>query len=276
MDGEQPNKKRKKSKNGNNAYSKAYSSISFEERESSGRPGTPHRYFSSSFTASSIESALSAATVNANNVVDKFTPPPKSTNDSNDPTTSGDGVVPKTTMMPQNERSTSEQTDTSLPNVSLSQVIHHHVNGLCIVTVGETLPPASSQVKIQSIEFVVSEAPPSSAGEKRKRQSKLLRGGGGGGGGGANNDSNNNKLMKGIVTPSTIIANLKVIDNDTATTTTIPIYACVWGEVIELNHKLTSSLDILQKDPLIDGYVAIILPTGKFPPPRPREETGRT
>ena len=275
MDGEQPNKKRKKSKNGNNAYSKAYSSISFEERESSGRPGTPHRYFSSSFTASSIDSALSVATVNANDIVDKTTPPPKSTNNGNDPTISGDGVVPKK-MMPQNNSNTSEQTDTSLPKVSLSQVVHHHVNGLCIVTVGETIPPVSSHAKIQSIEFVVSEAPPSSAGEKRKRQSKLLRGGGGGGGGGANNDSNNNKLMKGIVTPSTIIANLKVIDNDTTTTTTIPIYACVWGEVIELNHKLTSSPDILQKDPLIDGYVAIILPTGKFPPPRPREETGRT
>ena len=45
MEGEQRRKKRKRSNDGNNAYSKAYGSTSFEKRESSGRPGTPHRYF---------------------------------------------------------------------------------------------------------------------------------------------------------------------------------------------------------------------------------------
>jgi hypothetical protein len=47
--------------------------------------------------------------------------------------------------------------------------------------------------------------------------------------------------------------------------TTIQIPAGVWGTVLELNTNVTPEL--LKKDPLLDGYLAIIMPTGPFPPP---------
>ena len=117
---------------------------------------------------------------------------------------------------------------------------------------------------IDSIDFLVSEAPPSSAGEKRKRQSKLLRGKGGGNNN--NISSGNNNKMNGIVSPTTVIANLKIKDDSGENFTVLPIYACVWGELLELNHNLTPN--VLRKDPMLDGYVAVILPTGPFPPSR--------
>jgi hypothetical protein len=49
----------------------------------------------------------------------------------------------------------------------------------------------------------------------------------------------------------------------------------VWGTVLEVNPNL--SPDLLRKDPDLDGYVAVVLPTGPFPPPPPppRRATAR-
>ena len=44
----------------------------------------------------------------------------------------------------------------------------------------------------------------------------------------------------------------------------INLYACVWGSILELNRSI--SPNVLANDPLLDGYLAIILPTGSFPP----------
>ena len=246
MEGEQRRKKRKRSNDGNNAYSKAYGSTSFEKRESSGRPGTPHRYFATSY------SATTNPTVSSN---DHHT---TATSNSSEPSKSND--TSNIAEAPQGSNSsTTESSKFESSNFRLSQVIHQHVNGLCIVTIGEYVPQ-----NIDSIDFLVSEAPPSSAGEKRKRQSKLLRGKGGGNTNNNSNSNNGNNKMNGIVSPTTVIANLKIKDDSGENCTTLPIYACVWGELLELNHNLTP--DVLQKDPLLDGYVAVILPTGPFPP----------
>ena len=122
----------------------------------------------------------------------------------------------------------------------LSQVVHHHVNGLCIVTAGSRLPHKGD---ISAFEFVATKAPPCSAAEKRKRQAKMLKGG----------------KVEDAVTPSTVLANLKLKSGER-----IPIYSCVWGTILEVNSAL--SVDLLLDDPLLDGYVAIILPSGEFPP----------
>lgn len=130
--------------------------------------------------------------------------------------------------------------DSAVDSFQLTQVVHHHVNGLCIVTAGEHLPDKSNVV---GIEFVATEAPACSAAEKRKRQAKMLKGG----------------KVNDAVNPTTIIARLKLESGET-----LPLYACVWGTVLELNHSLTA--DVLFDDPLLDGYLAVILPSGIFPP----------
>jgi hypothetical protein len=143
------------------------------------------------------------------------------------------------------EKSSIDSEKNSLPECSeLSQVVHHHVNGLCIVTAGQNLPDRST---VAGIEFVAKEAPACSAAEKRKRQAKMLKGG----------------KVDDVVTPTTIIAKLKLESGDT-----LPLYACVWGTILEVNNSLT--VDILFDDALLDGYLAVILPSGNFPP-RARE-----
>lgn len=91
--------------------------------------------------------------------------------------------------------------------------------------------------------MVAKEAAACSAAEKRKRQAKMLKGG----------------KVDDAVTPRTIIAKLKLESGET-----LPLYACVWGTILEVNTALT--VDILFDDPLLDGYLAVILPSGNFPP----------
>jgi hypothetical protein len=125
-------------------------------------------------------------------------------------------------------------------------VIHQHANGLCVVTVGDA--QARSMDQVQSVTFQVQEAPQSmSANNRRKIQQKMLRG-------------STPADSQGIVTPHTILAHMTCENG-----TTIQIPAGVWGTVLELNTNVTPEL--LKKDPLLDGYLAIIMPTGPFPPP---------
>jgi len=135
------------------------------------------------------------------------------------------------------------ETDRVVPKFELSQVVHQHVNGLCIVTAGSTRLPEHDE--ISTIEILVTNAPSCSAAEKRKRQAKMLKGG----------------KVDNVVTPTTILANLHLKSGDR-----LPIYSCVWGTILEVNTGL--SVDRLLDDPLLDGYLAVILPSGEFPPRR--------
>jgi hypothetical protein len=134
--------------------------------------------------------------------------------------------------------------DTASPAIDMTkkyeikQVVHKHRNDITIVTAGENIPST-----IKSINFVAQEAPAFSNGEKRKRQGKMLKG----------------TKVADSCSPSTIIAELHLKNNDV-----IPLYACVYGTIIELNKTLTP--EILADDPLLDGFLAIILPSGPFPP----------
>ena len=167
-----------------------YSSTTFTKKQSSGRPRSPHRFFSSSYTVKK-------------------------------------GSTQQTTT-----------TTTTISNTTIQQVVHKHVNGLCIVTAGEIIPSS-----VRSIQFVVNEAPASSAAEKRKRQAKMLKG----------------SKIEDTVSPTTKIAELNLEDG-----TVIPLLACVFGTILELNKSLTP--EILKDDPLLNGFLAVILPSGDYPP----------
>lgn len=214
----------------------AYSCVaSFTARTSTGRPDSPHFFFKSSYAVSlKNETNIGIGDGSTNSATEHHDPAKQRVED----------------------------------NVRIPQAVHQHVNGLCIVTVAESimssLPPCST---IQTIRFVAQEARPCSAAEKRKKQSKMLKGG----------------KVDDAVLPSTVIAELVVVveeaeeelGHDTTTeqvpsssptgrTAIIPLYACVWGTILELNSRLTPEL--LMEDPLLDGYLAIILPSGRFPP----------
>ena len=135
-------------------------------------------------------------------------------------------------------------------------VVHTHANGLCVVTWHQQAPPLQ---EVMSIEYLIQPAPDKSAAERRKRQATLLKRG------------VLPNTLPGVVLPTTIMANVEMDDG-----TVVPVFAGVWGTVVEINDNLTPEL--LQRDPLLDGYFAIIQPaTGAFPPrtlDRTSDETG--
>jgi hypothetical protein len=202
------------------SLSLAYEGIVYTERPRSNEPGTPNRFFASSYTVS---------------------------------------------FASQHEEETSKDAATSSTHcleLTWIQVVHRHVNGLCIVTAGEQhLTNTKGQVTFQ-----VEQASACSNGQRRKQQAKMLKRGvesqrhatnHNNNNHNSHHDSNNNV---GMVTPNSILAQLTLENGGT-----VSLRACVWGTVLEINNNLTPSL--LEKDPLLDGYLAIILPTGTFPPP---------
>ena len=180
--------RRRKRRRDTSAFETAYEAWTFPSIESSGRPGTPHRYFKDSFQI----------------------------------------------ISPQKTES----------NKDHYQIIHRHANGLAIVTAG-TLLKAHENQQVQSIDWKqsVSTVANESAATKRKQQAKMLKG----------------KATEGTVQPHHILAEI-TLDNGTI----VPLQAGVWGTILEINQQLTPQL--LMDDPLLDGYLAVILPSGPFPP----------
>lgn len=155
------------------------------------------------------------------------------------------------------------------------QMVHQHANGLVIVTAGNAPLPTA----IEKVEVTVAALEVQNMGLRRKMQSKMMR----------------NKAVQGTVHPTSVLANVQAqaesiaatdaatatddaTDNNNngqttairTTTTTTPLYGCVWGAVVEVNPKLATRPSVLVEDPLLDGYLAVVLPTGPFPP-RPRD-----
>jgi len=175
-------------------------------------------------------------------------------------------------------------------------IVHQHVNGLVVVTAGTMFcskddePCIISQgtdnrqmaadpdndkardiqsfeypteVQSANIEHAVSTKSEDgnrttlSAGEKRKLISKLVKG---------------KKQVPHSIRPNDTLA---VVSTTGGGKVELP--STVFGLVLELNKTLLSKNDeesnnvkmksLLKEDPLLDGYLAIILPAGPFPPP---------
>eukprot|EP00978_Attheya_sp_CCMP212_P043988 scaffold296631_cov48-Attheya_sp.AAC.1 len=132
--------------------------------------------------------------------------------------------------------------------VATSQILHQHPNGLCIVTAGDALKPfLSKEAEIAKVEFCSSQADGVEVtGGKRKKKRKMEK-----------------KISAGGQGPSDALALVTLTDGRT-----IQLNRCVLGDVLELNHRLADPLNssLLLTDPLLDGYIAIIVPKGPFPP----------
>ena len=185
-------------------------------------------------------------------------------------------------------------------------MVHQHVNGLCVVCVAnmETIlqqqeqqvnsddtDECHSKVRMQFQYQVQVTSSELSLAQKRKRNTKQLQGRKS-----SNNDHTSNNI--GLVQPSDALATLIVpplkpsapaqpasqhgntSTNDTivhatkSISTMIRFPSCVMGSIIELNEQFMNNkndnnhrvLQLLQADPYLKGYLAIILPSGPFPP----------
>jgi len=193
---DRPNRKRQRDVS---AFEHAYANFTFTPIESSGRPGTPHRYFQESY---------------------------------------------RVKQATENQSDGGQETDTAgNRQATPTQIVHKHANGLVIITAGDMLPDAST---VQKVEFLQQQGPVAnqSAGAKRKQQAKMLRG----------------KDVPGTVQPTDTLARIELANGSP-----LEMKSCVWGSVLEINTKL-ASCELIEKDPLLDGYLAVILPSGPFPP----------
>jgi len=145
----------------------------------------------------------------------------------------------------------------------LKQIVHKHVNGLCIITAGELLKAVCSSgddaITISRVEFTKEESDGQSVGAKRKKARRAK--------------SNRKKLdnEKGNTQPLDTLAIVTLSDGQK-----IDLKCCVQGTIIELNHRLdgkkrelvvdeSANPSLLLSDPLLDGFLAVILPSGHFP-----------
>ena len=200
--------KGKKRRRADEAFAKAYDGVKFTPIPSTGRPGSPHRYFRESYQVEFLQ---------------------------------------------QDEQQQGEGQQSFVP----SQIVHSHVNGLAVVTAGNGI---NSQSSIEAVQVLVQQAnvASQSAGNKRKQKAKMLRG----------------QAVSDAVYPRDALATITTsTGKDADAGQQQQLRCCVWGSVLEVNPNLTPQL--LQDDPLLDGYVAVIMPSGRFPPPLPQEQRRR-
>ncbi|KAL7540833.1 hypothetical protein ACHAXR_010747 [Thalassiosira sp. AJA248-18] len=291
--------KRKRSRElNNNNQKRRYRNVTFYDRPSSGRPGSPHRYFEKSydvvFNGNSGEDSSPDIAGESQQSPSQKTPEPNN-NDC------GGGFVDDTV----NRAALKQQQPCG------NQVIHCHLNGLCIVTAGNVVLESikkqgdgegdhdsneqKKELAISSIEYLVKVGKDSQSarGKMRTKNKRQKR----------NNAKEGGKSVEdhdGNVSPHDPLCLITLSDG-----TNIQLKCCVSGTIIELNHRLLNSditelgghqegslclpnddvnspkeeteinkkagnwdPSLILRDPLLDGHLAVIMPSkgGAFPP----------
>lgn len=206
---------------------RAYDNTEILAREPSGSPGTPHRYFNSSYSVSFVggggEDARQAGSHSSEDL------------------------------------KISKEEEENSKEVVLDQVVHRHVNGLCVVTAGEALVAmcsSPSSVSVSTVELLKAECENQSVGGKKKKHKKAKSARN-------KNSSKGGEGEKGAATPDGILAIANLSDGRK-----VKLRCCVLGTILEVNRRLEGTdgnPSLLVTDPLLDGYLAVILPTGPFP-----------
>lgn len=298
-------RRKKKHRDGEHTAAAIYEGVSFRVRpSSSGRPGSPHRFFDDSYDVlfdgdgggdcgddggsddvggSTLKAAGEEAAVEL--------PSPRSPKSAK-----------RTEAGPLDDDDDDDDASSQKPPSRGRglQVVHRHLNGLCVVTAGDVLEKLLSSttrdeddaigdadaekivpVGISSVEYLVDvgEGSKSARGKMRARNKK----------GREKKKHNEGKDRRDdgsgtIVSPRDALCRIVLSDG-----TRVELRCCVSGTVVELNARLLlpppppgctggdgaaegdrdPSL-LLSRDPLLDGHLAVILPTrGSFPPSRP-------
>ena len=139
-----------------------------------------------------------------------------------------------------------ENTNSPLP--LLPQIIHSHINGLCIVTAGkEVLSHIQKQQQtIKQIKYLIkipSDTSVVGGKNKKKKQAEMLKKG-------------------GRIHPKDPLMEITLGDDSV-----IILYSCVLGTIVDWNECLLREPSLLMSDPFgLGSYLAILLPLGSFPP----------
>lgn len=225
------------------AYPSAYRGFTFTPVPATGRPGTPHRFFAESYTVEYIQP------------LDE---------DSDDKSAGADHTC-----------SDNDPYSNNLSTIVRNMRVHRHANGLCVVTTAgnsDAVPSGDvsattgttistihdhAETKGDDLQWLCCAAttlPDLSAAQKRKRAAVMLK----------QKQQRDQTLPPGAVRPRDPL--IRVVDTATTTGGVPTIYpSLVFGGILEVNMELT--MDLLRSDPLLKGYLAVILPTGPFPPP---------
>lgn len=128
--------------------------------------------------------------------------------------------------------------------------LHQHPNGLIVVAL-EVVRSSQTMQMLTGFEYQIQPVSSTlSAAQKRKQNELLERG--------RFIESGNSS---GVVRPSDTLITLHVKNTDTP----VHIPCGILGTVLEINERL--SVELLQEDSLLNGYLAIVLPAGgRFPP----------
>mmetsp|Transcript_2546 Transcript_2546/g.5438 ORF Transcript_2546/g.5438 Transcript_2546/m.5438 type:complete len:331 (-) Transcript_2546:239-1231(-) len=291
----------------------SYQDVAFHERPSSGRPGSPHRYFDDSFT---VVFNNGGSDVDGDGALSMPLPLNIGAEASGDPT-SPSLETPSQPIIKDDDLGTNSNPTSLCGN----QVVHRHLNGLCIVTAGNVLEKlleskrnndtggnddVHEEVGISSIQYLVKVGKDSQSAKgklrtKNKKQKRARK----------NDTAANAEASKkavtnhdGNVSPHDPLCRITLSNGQV-----IQLNCCVAGTVIELNQQLdtegmgllleckeegkimntdtishtvvkevvgnekgsgivgSGDLSLLLKDPLLDGHLAVIMPTrGDFPP----------
>ena len=260
LDGEGNKRKRSRNNKQQADNSTSYNSISFNKRASSGRPGSPHRYFDSSY----------------------------------------DILMDTTT-------SALEATSNKQLHGIGNQVVHRHLNGLCIITAGNVIQKqlcnASNNeedgiLQIKTVKYHIQPSKDSQSArgkmrtkkkkkrKKQKHQNEETNDAAIAAESGVEGDNKGSKVEvsnhDGYVSPKDTLCTVTISNGQE-----IQLKCCVEGTVIEINNRLivseskyssdvsgstTDSLttqrdaSLLMKETLLDGYLAVIMPSqGVFP-----------
>mmetsp|Transcript_17977 Transcript_17977/g.51482 ORF Transcript_17977/g.51482 Transcript_17977/m.51482 type:complete len:227 (+) Transcript_17977:30-710(+) len=154
------------------------------------------------------------------------------------------------------------------PSRECGQVVHRHANGLCVVTAGDLISEAcrrssssgkaSTPVTIKQVDFRVKAAEGQSVGSKRRnRMGKNTKKKGS-----DKNGDGCDERSSGSVRPSDTLAIVLL-----SCGTSVDLKCCVLGSLLEINSRLIDHPSLLLSDPLLDGYLAVVMPRGPFPLP---------
>lgn len=158
------------------------------------------------------------------------------------------------------------------PSQEFGQVIHRHANGLCVVTAGDIIKEAcresgstgdasNASSTIKQVDFRIKPAEGQSVGSKRRKRMgknpKRKRGS-------DNNDNGDggdaDESSSGSTSPSDVLATVEL-----SCGTNVELKCCVLGTLLEINARLQEKPSLLLSDPLLDGYLAVIMPRGRLP-----------
>jgi hypothetical protein len=264
--------RRRKERGNDEAYLSAYQGLQYRKITPTGRPASPHSYFTESYQVETIppcaDKDIESSLTGVNQAV-------SDTLNAQDGNGNADIDTQFTTSDRQNtmnkpQSSSHNESDSKSPTI-IYPILRHHANGLVVVTSDQllNLTNESTTTTLSIAGFGESNIDnpdhDTDNGDvmhsKKKRKQKDAH------------STTNDEKPGGEPKSNTLLSPQEVILRQSTPSSSVALVCGVWGTLIEVNSawqattKASESLPFVPLDPLLDGYIAIILPRGPFPPP---------